>query len=180
MNQSHESKNWYVLHTIAGREQRAALKLNRLLDQAFSFYLPRKEVIHTLKGQEKRVHKALFPGYFFVHKDIEMLAQHLSQKKWSGTAIPLRIRDRYLSVYPHEMERLFSMAGPDGIIPVSKGVCQGSRVKIVHGPLKQFEGEILFVNRRKKKARVRMNLMNRSVDVTLGLELIRTQGNDDG
>lgn len=173
MNQSQQFTNWYVLHTMAGNEEMVAKTLHKFLSPGISFYLPRREVIHTIKGQEKRVHMALFPGYLFVQNDIEILAHHLAQKEWVGTAAPLKFHDRFVSVFPHEMEFLFSMAGPDGVIPVSKGVCQGGRVKIVHGPLKEREGDILFVNRRKKKARVRVSLVSRCVDVTLGLELVR-------
>jgi len=172
MNQSNEFSNWYVLHTMVGCEELVAKKLHRFLSPDISFYLPRKEVIHTIKGQEKRVYMALFPGYLFVHDDIERLARHLARKEWVGTAAPLRSQDRFATVFSHEMENLFSMAGPDGIIPVSRGVCRDGRVTIVHGPLKEREGDIVFVNRRKKKARVRVSLVSRSVDVTLGLELV--------
>lgn len=179
MNQSYEFRNWYVLHTMVGQEQRVVFKLHKILGEDLDFYLPRKEVIHTLKGHEKRVHRALFPGYLFVHNDIEILAQHLSKKEWIGTATPLKTQDRFVSVLPHEMERLFSMAGPDGIISVSKGVYRGGQVKILYGPLKEREGEILYVNRRKKKARVRVSLVSHFVDVTLGLELVMEHMDSD-
>lgn len=45
---SHGFENWYVLHTVAGQEEQVAIKLNTLLNQSLSFYLPRKEVIHTV------------------------------------------------------------------------------------------------------------------------------------
>ncbi|VVS94563.1 transcription termination/antitermination NusG family protein [Desulfoluna spongiiphila] len=169
---SHGFENWYVLHTVAGQEEQVAIKLNTLLNQSLSFYLPRKEVIHTVNGREKRVALALFPGYLFIQNDINALARFLCQRAWNGRVIPLSAQHRYLSVAPHEMEQLFAMAGPKGIIPVSKGVYEEGRVRIVHGPLKDCEGDILFFNRRKKKARVRISLVNRSLDVTLGLELV--------
>lgn len=172
MNQTDEPKNWYVLHTMVGHEQKVALKLNKILGRDIDFYQPRKEMVHTLKGVEKKVYMALFPGYLFVHNDIEILAKHLVKKEWLGVATPLKSQERFMTVFSHEMERLFSMAGPDGIIPISKGVYRGDQVKILYGPLKEHEGAILFVNRRKKKARVRLSRF----DMTLGLELVSESG----
>jgi len=61
-------KSWYVVHTHAGAEEKAA---RHLANQNFEVYFPRirKRWRHARRTQT--VARALFPRYLFVHIDLE-------------------------------------------------------------------------------------------------------------
>ncbi|MGD9824695.1 hypothetical protein [Desulfobacter sp.] len=59
------------------------------------------------------------------------------------------------------------------MIELSKGIImEDEEVQIIQGPLKQLKGRILFIDKRKNKAKVRIEFMNRLLDVSLGVEIL--------
>ena len=165
--------NWYALQTMSGYEKGLFSKLQVLYGDFFRIYLPQREVIHKIKGMEHKIQIPLFPGYLFVHEKIDDLMMALDVCSVEKYSKPVSADGKYLKVCEQEMMLLFGMGGEDGVITISKGVVKpNSQVKIISGPLKNFSGKILFVNKRKKKAKVRIEMMNRVVDVSLGLELV--------
>ncbi|MGA1839226.1 MAG: KOW motif-containing protein [bacterium] len=59
-------------------------------------------------------------------------------------------------------------------MPLSKGIFHnGDNVEILYGPLKNFKGTIIFINKKKYKAKVRIKMFNREIDTILGLNIIK-------
>ncbi|MGD9972005.1 MAG: hypothetical protein AB7S77_02990 [Desulfatirhabdiaceae bacterium] len=80
---------------------------------------------------------------------------------------------KYLEANKNEMKFLFEVTGEGGVIELSQGVImENEEVLIIQGPLKQLKGRILFIDKRKNKAKVRIEFMNRMLDVSLGLEIL--------
>ncbi len=168
--------NWYVLHIFNGSEKRLIDTIRNFSGKKYTLYLPQREVIHSRKGRDCIRKMPLFPGYLFVHKDIEGLTRQLAAHNLDATARPLVAGDRYQTVYEHEMKHIFDMTDPNGIIPLSRGIVNPEgEVEIVKGPLKDFSGEVQFINKRKKKAKIRMSIMNTHMDVTLGFEILQNK-----
>lgn len=166
-------KNWYALYTMTGNEKPLFNKIKSLYGNYFNLYLPTREVTHTIRGNEMNVQIPLFPGYLFVHENIEELVHEMGCCCFEKFSKPVSANGKYLKVSKREMKRLFDIGGESGVVSISKGyIDENSMVNITNGPLKNFKGEILFINRRKKKAKVRVEMLSRMVEVSLGLELV--------
>ncbi|MDY0362508.1 MAG: transcription termination/antitermination NusG family protein [Desulforegulaceae bacterium] len=170
---SNDCSHWYVVQTLAGQEKKLAAMANFLSEQKFNIYIPAREVIHKIKGEEFVVNLPIFPGYIFIYKHIDDFIKKINDSTLNIFAKPVQANGKYLEVSPKEMKFLFDIAGNDGVISISRVIIlKDQKVKIVKGPLKNFEGKILFINKRKNKAKVRMEIMNRIVEVSLGFEIL--------
>lgn len=164
--------NWYAIQTTTGYEKKLASTLSVLLTE-IQLYLPSRKVIHKLKGIQHVKELPLFPGYLFIYKEIAESLKALDKAESRLIAMPVKANGKYLEANEEEMKFLFTIAGEDGVIELSKGmITEGQEIQIINGPLKQLKGRILFIDKRKNKAKVRIELMNRLIDVSLGLEII--------
>ena len=66
-----------------------------------------------------------------------------------------------------------SITDLNGIVRISDAVFdENKKVIITSGPLKNISGRILFINKRKKKAKILVTISNREVPITLGLNML--------
>jgi len=96
--------------------------------------------------------RILLPGYIFAYSnsplDIRLvngLPYILKVLHYDDGDAVLRGRDR---------EFAFWLVQHGGIVGISSAVIEGSRVKVVSGPLKELEGRIVKVDKRKQIAKV--------------------------
>ena len=57
------------------------------------------------------------------------------------------------------------------------------RIKVIDGPMKDLEGEIIKVDKRKKRAKIKLKLYENSFSIDFGfkiLELIKEENSDNG
>ena len=73
-----------------------------------------------------------------------------------------------------EEKEIINKITKDGIAEFSKVIKENTKIKIISGPLKELEGVIQSVDRRKQKAIVNLPLLNSIVKVTLGFEYIES------
>lgn len=165
-------ENWYAIQTMSGCEKRLVTTLQVLLKR-IQLYLPARKVIHQIKGEQNIIELPLFPGYLFVYKSISESLDALEKANSMIAFNPVMANGKYLEANKNEMRFLFEVTGGDGVIELSKGiVMENEEVLIIEGPLKQLKGKILFIDKRKNKAKVRIKFMNRLLDVSLGLEIL--------
>ena len=60
----------------------------------------------------------------------------------------------------------------DGLLDFSKACREGSRIRIISGPLKDMEGKILRVDKRGRSGQVTLEFNGRTIPIWLGFELI--------
>jgi len=165
-------QNWYAIQTLSGCEQKLVLTL-RVLLKKIHLYLPTRKVIHQLKGVQQVIELPLFPGYIFVYRNISESLDALDKANSRIVFKPVMANGKYLEANENEMKFLFEVTGGDGVIELSQGiVMENEKIMILQGPLKQLKGKILFIDKRKNKAKVRIEFMNRLLDVSLGLEIL--------
>lgn len=165
-------QNWYAIQTMSGCEKKLVSILQMLLKE-IQLYLPTRKVIHQLKGVQNIMELPLFPGYLFVYKSISESLDALDKANSSMVFKPVMANGKFLEANKNEMKFLFEVTGGDGVIELSKGVVmENEEVMIIEGPLRQLKGKILFIDKRKNKAKVRIEFMNRLLDVSLGLEIL--------
>jgi transcriptional antiterminator NusG len=76
-------------------------------------------------------------------------------------------------VPPEEMKPILRLTGVSDVIGFSTGIRVGTKVRIIDGPLKDFEGIIIDVDSRKGRAKVMLDILNETKKVDLGLTVIK-------
>ena len=168
--------NWYVLFTRPGLESKLKKSIEVLVGDLVTLYLPRREIYHRIKGEFQIITKPLFPGYVFIYKEIDDLLIKIRHSPLEKRFHPVRHDNDFAMVRKDEMAFIIRLAGIDGLVKASQAmVSEDHTVTIVGGPLKNFTGKILFINRRKRKAKVVIDLLCRQLTVTLGLEMLQSK-----
>lgn len=153
----------------SGMEKHIALELGNRWPQV-DFIVPEKKRIRRKNGNALEESVVLFPGYIFMRTTENIAALPLfcvpnvyrilmdSEKNWK-----LRGTDRTLA------EALFQTGG---VVGLSKAYYDGDRIRIVDGFLKEYEGQILRVNHRRKTAQICVMIEEKEMMIWLGFELI--------
>lgn len=172
---------WFALQVMSAKEEqfRRLALAHPERPQELHIYFPRRAMRVRRQGRETVDEQALFPGYLFV--SLEELTPQLVRffqgvpgfVRWLGTGRTIRALDaRDLEILGHFLrfgERL--------------GISQAAfndqmRIEVLAGPLKGLEGRIVRVDKRKGRARVRLDLYDSSFEVDFGFELISGLGKD--
>lgn len=168
--------NWFVLSTMPGSECKLRRLINTLTQRQVELYLPHREIYHRLKGNFKTVTRPLFPGYIFVYKDIETLLMKCRHSFLEGQLHPVCFNKSFLKVKASEMASIIKLAGMDGVVKTSRGIVYKDKTVIItDGPLKNYTGRLVFINKRKRKVKVMVDVLNRKFAVTLGLDIVKSK-----
>jgi len=125
-------KRWYVAQTQMRAEERARINLER---QGFEAYLPRylRERSHARRRDVVRA--PLFPGYIFVHLDLET-APWRSINGTLGVSHLICNGERPAAVPAGVVEELAAREDENGIIPLQRRPFhKGEALRIVSGAL---------------------------------------------
>jgi transcription termination/antitermination protein NusG len=166
-----DSKQWYVIHTYSGYENKVKANLEHRIesmgveDQIFQVLVPMEEEIEIRNGQRQTVNRKVFPGYVLV----EMA---MSDESWyvvrntPGVTSFVGSGNRPLPLDENEVKKILKQMGvetPKFKVQYSKG--QSVRVK--DGPFAEFIGTVDEVNPEKNKVKVLVSIFGRETPVEL-------------
>ena len=167
------TENWFVLQGLGGKEKKIEEFLNRIETEYLKPFLPKKKLKIRKRGKQKEVIQPLYPGYIFIIgiwnlEEAKRVLQIPGAVKFVGGL-------NSPGVLLQEEKAAIKKIIKGDIAEYSKVVKVGSKIKILSGPLKELEGEIVSVDRRKQRAIVKLPLLNSKVKVTLGFEFIGSE-----
>ncbi|MBP1629719.1 MAG: nusG [Bacteroidetes bacterium] len=172
---SEQSKKWYVVRAIAGKEKKAKEYLENeitrlgLQEYVSQVLIPTEKVYSVRNGKRVTKERNLFPGYVLIEanlvgeiahtiKGITNIINFLSEK--NGTPVPLQ---------EAEVKRILGQV--DELIGQTEELSDpfiiGESVKIVDGPFSNFSGTIEEINNEKKKLKVTVKIFGRKTPVEL-------------
>jgi len=166
-----DSKQWYVIHTYSGYENKVKTNLEHRIesmgveDQIFQVLVPMEEEIEIRNGQRQTVNRKVFPGYVLV----EMA---MSDESWyvvrntPGVTSFVGSGNRPLPLDALEVKKILKQMGvetPKFKVQYSKG--QSVRVK--DGPFAEFIGTVDEVNPERNKVKVLVSIFGRETPVEL-------------
>ncbi|AYO31452.1 antiterminator LoaP [Biomaibacter acetigenes] len=166
-------KKWYVLFTKTGEEK----KLKEAIEHIFppdevKPLIPRRRLMEKRQGKKIEVVRTLFPGYVFINT--VMTEETYRSIKLMPVSAKLLMTDlEPAEVPPEEMKPILRLTSVSDVIGFSTGIRVGTKVKIIEGPLKDFEGIIIDVDSRKGRAKVMLDILNETKKVDLGLTVIK-------
>ena len=134
---------------------------------------PRRALRIRRRGKSLQVQAPLFPGYIFLFgEDIEPTTY------WNVKRVPgfFRFLKNNHDIQPlggAERELLVHFLSYGEIVGKSTVVFdENSRIRVLEGALKDLEGRIVKVNKRKGRAKIRLDMYGDSFLVDLGIEIL--------
>ena len=171
-----ELKQWYVVNTYSGHEDKVKEKLDmrinsmEMQENIFRVIVPVRKETEIKDGKKKEKVKKLFPGYVLV----EMI---MSDDSWytvrntpgvTGFLGSSGKGAKPVPLYPDEVERIFKEIGYDeNQVVVNYEV--GDNVKITDGPFKMLAGKINSIDLEAGIANVTIDLFGQETNVELEL-----------
>lgn len=134
---------WYVIHTMAGLEQKCMQQCQEYIDQSAyrEMFIPQYKTKKHFKKEWHEVTKPLFPGYLFVDTD-EIEPVLLGLKEFRQYTKVLKDGDIISPIKKDEQEFPSLMMDKDYTVQYSEGFLIGDEVYITSGPLKKVQGWI--------------------------------------
>src|SRR5262249_8944117 len=167
------SKQWYIIHTYSGFENKVQESL-RTRAEAFGFadkigqiLIPTEEVVELRNGKKVTSKRMLYPGYVLVEMDMDDELWHAVKATprvtgfVGGGTIPVPLTaDEVNSVLYRQQS---SAERPRPKLTFEKG----ENVRIIDGPFTNFSGKVDEVNPERNTLRVLVTIFGRSTPVEL-------------
>lgn len=170
----HAAAPWYVVQVQTGREETLCRLIERVAPEGsvVECFTPRFATQNKRKGAWETVERPLLPGYVIVAtREIARVRQALAPLP--EFARVLSMGESFVPLDASEQEWIcaFTRAG-ERCVPMSTGVVEGDRVRVVDGPLVGREALIKSVNRHRSIAFVEFEICGRTVVTKLGLSVL--------
>ena len=94
-------------------------------------------------------------------------------RKVTGMTRLLGTGDEVIPLSQEEVDLLLKLGKEEQLVAMSTGIIENDQVRILTGPLQGMEGYIRKINRHKRKAWVSIEMFGRSVDMEVGLEIVK-------
>ncbi len=165
------NKQWYVIHTYAGYEERVKRNLEqrvKLMDsnaEIAQVVVPTEDEVEVRAGQKRTVTKKILPSYVLVQMSMSDQSWNIVRNTPGVTgfvgsgAKPVPLREEEVA------QILKQMTAETPRVKV--GFKQGQSVRVVDGPFTDFVGVVDEINATKGKLKVLLSLFGRETPVEL-------------
>ncbi len=166
------SMNYYVVQVLTGDEDQFLRRLRHALDEEAARILwPRRRLTIRRRGRSHQVMAPIFPGYVFLETEELSNELYWSVRRCEGFLRFLVDNHDIRPLSGVDRELLVHFLSFGEVVEKSKVVFrEDARIHVLEGPLKGLEGRIVKVDRRKGRARVRLDLYNDSFLVDFGFQ----------
>ena len=166
-------KNWYIVQTFSGFEQKVAevikekLKVKGLVDKIEKVEIPMHEITEVKRGKRIQRKKNFFPSYVLVKMEMNKELYHMIKNiqkvtGFLGTAgTPAPVSDK-------EIDKILGNIKEGSLIPephLSFDV--GEQVKVCEGPFSSFSGLVEEVDEEKSRLKVSVSIFGRPTPIEL-------------
>lgn len=166
-------KNWYIIHTYSGFEQKVADSL-RSRSQAFGFadkigqlLIPTEEVVELRGGKKVTSKRMLYPGYVLVQME-------MNDQLWHEVKNTPRVTgfvgggNNPVPLSADEVNQILYRQATSADRPRPKLTFEKNEtVRIIDGPFANFSGKIDEVNSDRNTLRVLVTIFGRATPVEL-------------
>ncbi|MDR2102521.1 MAG: antiterminator LoaP [Treponema sp.] len=171
--------NYYAIQVKTRGEERY-IRLFRALHPRITLpiYFPQRKIDIRQKGALVHSTAPVFPGYIFIELDKEDDIQryHWFFRKTDGFYRFLKsnqnicaLRNEDLEIVLHFIKTVGPVAGKSLVY-----FDENSRIVVTEGPLMGLEGKIIKVDKRKGRAKIKLDLYNDSFSIDLAIEILGT------
>jgi Transcription antiterminator len=152
-------------------EIKTAQEINRMFsDMGVVAYAPARILKERYRGEVKEVHKPLMEGYVFVYGQAKLepsfttvLPNVIKLLKYGFGEYELRGTDFEYANYIYQN---------NGVIGISDIICVGKEVKVVSGPLEEYKGTIVKLDKRKERVFLRISFAGVEREISLSVNIL--------
>jgi transcription termination/antitermination protein NusG len=170
------AKNWYVVHTYSGFEEKVKLaieekaRLKGLEESIGRILIPTEKVIELKGKKKKETERKFYPGYILVEMELDdetwsLIKNTMRVTGFVGGARPTPLSDDEIEVIIQQIEK--------GPAPVVKTHFEKSEnVKIIDGPFSSFVGFVDEVDMDHGRLKVMVSIFGRQTSVELAFSQV--------
>jgi len=166
-------KNWYVVHTQTGLEDRVRTTLeNKIaqegcLDTISRVVIPTEQVSEIRSGKKKISQRKFFPGYVLVEMELNEKT-YMLVKSTPGVSGFIGLGKKPMPLPQAEVDNILKKTQETQLKPSPKTIFEkGEQVRVIEGPFVNFNGTIEGINPEKGKLKVSVSIFGRAAPVEL-------------
>ncbi len=173
--QSEKAKNWYIVHTYSGFEERVRQNLRQRIEamgmsDAFGdIRIPTETLVEMKGGKRREIQRKFFPGYIIVEMEMSDEAWHLVKNTPKVTGFvgsgkeptPLTAEEVEQILHRHRVTSTKEKPKPKHTFE------KGEHVRITDGPFTNFTGVVEEINQDRSTLKVMVTIFGRSTPVEL-------------
>ncbi len=166
-------KNWYVVHTQTGIEEKVKASLEKKIlakgiqDLISSVIIPTEQVSEVRSGKKKITQRKFFPGYLLIQMELSE-ETYLFVKNSPGVTGFIGLGRKPVALPQEEVDNILKRTKETAAKPSPKIVFEkGEQVRVNEGPFLNFNGTIEEVYPEKGKIKVSVSIFGRSTPVEL-------------
>lgn len=165
------TRNWYVVHTYSGYENKVKANLEKRLesmgmeDKIFKIMVPMEEQVEYKNGKKKAVKKKIFPGYVLVEMIVTDDSWYVVRNTPGVTGF-VGSGTKPTPLVESELKNILKQMGIEEEKP-KLDVSIGESIKVISGPFENFVGKIDEINHEKRKIKVLVSMFGRETPVEL-------------
>ena len=163
-------KDWYVIHTYLGYEERVKKNLEQRIKsmdsgEVFQVIIPTEEETEVKNGQRRKVTKKILPSYILVQ-------MKMSDQSWNvvrntpGVTGFVGNENKPAPLPEEEVNRILKQMEAEAP-RIRVGLRQGQSVRVIDGPFIDFMGIVDDINEKRGKVKVLLSLFGRETPVEL-------------
>ena len=167
------AKEWYIVHTYSGFEERVKETLKQraeAMDMAEDFgeiRIPKEAVVEHKGGKKREMERKIFPGYILVEMHMTDAAWHVVKNTPKVTGFvgggkkPTPLTQKEVDDILHQVTSAKEKPKPKYVFE------KGEPVKIIDGPFSNFSGVVEEVNLDRDTLKVMVTIFGRQTPVEL-------------
>ncbi|MBT9163397.1 MAG: Transcription termination/antitermination protein NusG [Chloroflexi bacterium] len=171
-------KNWYVVHTYSGYEQRTKTNLEHRIesmdvqDKISRVVVPTEDEVEIKGGQRRTVARKILPGYMLVQMKLDEESWYVVRNTPGVTGF-VAAGNRPVPLEEEEVEKILNRM-KTAVPRIRIGFSKGENVRIVDGPFAEFIGTVDEINLDKGKVRLMVSLFGRETPIEVDLSQVQT------
>ena len=164
-------KNWFVIHTYSGHEERVRKNLEqrmKLMDSEGDIsqvVIPTEDEIEVRSGQRRTISKKILPGYVLVEMSMSDQSWNIVRNTPGVTGF-VGSGNRPVPLKEDEIGQILKRMA-DETPTVKVGFKAGQSVRVTDGPFTDFVGIVDEISTGKGKVKVLLSLFGRETPVEL-------------
>ena len=161
------SKQWYVLHTYSGHENKVKAGLEERLnaagfrEQVGEILVPTEDVVEVKGGKRRVSSRKFFPGYILVELEMSDTLWYVINNMPKVTGFSTPLSDGEVVQIQEHMRGETAEPKPKVLFDL------GENVRVIDGPFANFTGVIKEVHPERGKLKVMVSIFGRATPVEL-------------
>ena len=171
-------RKWYVVHTYSGYENKVKTNIEHLKEtqgleeNIFDILIPTEEVTELKEGGRRVTsEKKVLPGYVLIRANMDARTQ-VAIRNTPGVTGFVGFEGQPEPLTREEFNKLTKRVSPERPKKTTTDLTEGQVVKVVSGPLADFDGTVSEVNAEAGKVKVLVSIFGRETPVELGFDQV--------